>query len=209
VSQVKRIVLCVLAMLALSAVVASTASAASPAWWVTGKILKTGEKEAVAETTKVTTAFAIKGSGFGVQCPSVKLEKAYIEGENTGAVNSIVTSGCTDTAQPTCKVENPINMKPLSVLLEGNTKSLKLNFTPITGKEVATINVSGSECGPTKIVLEGTMACNYPGVETEATEHELEFTAGSGSTLKALGKTAELTGVDRFWLTSGLKWSAR
>jgi hypothetical protein len=198
--------MCLFVALTLGAVLASTAAATSPAWFVAGKTLKTGEKEAVADTTSVKTAFVIKGSGFGVECKTVQLEKSSLEGENKGAA-TIVDSHCTDITQEDCAVAT-IKTRPLSVLLEGTVKSLKLNFSPTTGKEVTTVNLSGGGCTLTEVRLEGTMACNYPGVETEAFEHELEFTAGSGTKLKAFGLVAEFTGLDGFWLASGKKWSA-
>jgi hypothetical protein len=206
-SLVKRITLCILAILALNAVVVSAASAASPAWWVEGKPLESGVKEAIAETTTVTSAFVIKGSSLGVECPTVRFDEAYIEGEKLRKEKSIVFEGCKVTGQPSCKVAT-IETGPLTATLEGTKEHFKLKFKPTSGTEIATITISGSGCTGS-LVIDGTMACNYPKVEAESTNHILEFTLTSGSELKHGSEEITLKGTDEFWLKSGKKWSVR
>jgi hypothetical protein len=206
-SRFKRIAPCLLVALALSAAVASAASAASPAWWVAGTVLKAGEQQALAEATTVTEAFVIKTTKGTVKCPSLRLEKSLIEGEKARSDHAMILEGCQDVTQPSCTV-GTIKFKPLSSVLEGETGKLKLNFKPTSGEEVTTITISGSGCEAT-IPITGTMACNYPGVETEAVSHKLEFTASSGSKLKAFGSEAELKGNVTFKLVSEKMWSAR
>jgi hypothetical protein len=209
---IKRIILCLLATSMLNAAIAAGASAASPAWWIAGSQLKTGETAAVAETTEVATKFVVEGvlegKSYGVECDSVQLEGAVLEGEKTGK-NVLVLSKCTDIGHPNCKVA-PIKSQPLSVVLEGEkTEKFKLNFKPTFGTEVATIKFSG-ECAFSSIPIRGTMACNYPKVETEARVHELEFTTSSGSHLEGPLKTeVKFTGLDGFWLASEKKWSVK
>jgi hypothetical protein len=207
-SRVKKLTSCLVAVLALAAISASAASAASPAWWVAGNPLATGATEAVAETTTVTEPFVIKAPGFKMECKSVKLEKGSIEGEKTGNAVIIVTN-CEVTTQPACIV-GTITTKPLKLLLKGTSPNFKLNFEPVSGTEVATVHYSGSGCTlPASVVIAGSMQCNYPGVETEATEHVLEFTTGSGSKLELGGVSITFSGIDRFWLASNKKWSVK
>jgi hypothetical protein len=210
VSPIKRIILPLLAISMLSATFASAASAASPAWWRAGSPLKTGETAAIAETTEVATPFRVEIGSYGIQCDSVRLEGTFLEGEKTGKGHSIVLSGCTDLTQPSCEVAT-IKSAPLSLVLEGEkTEKFKLNFKPTSGTEVATVKISGSSCSFSKIVLTGSMACNYPKVETEARVHELEFTTSSGTNLKAEGTLeAKFTGLDDFWLVSEKNWSVK
>jgi hypothetical protein len=203
---IKQITLCLLAVFALSAVLASAASAASPAWWVEGSLLAAGKTEAVAETTTVAENFVVKDKSFGVECTSVQLEKTSIEGEKTAKLEAIVLKGCKDLTQSHCEVAT-IKTNPLTATLEGTSEHFKLNFKPTKGESVATVHFSGSECTFSSIVLHGSMACNYPKVESEAVIHELEFTASSGSKLEALGEEVELRGFDDFWLKSEKKWS--
>jgi hypothetical protein len=205
--SIKQVALCLLAVFALSAIVASAASAASPAWWVEGSLLAAGKTEAVAETTTVAENFVVQDHSFGVECTSVQLEKTSIEGEKTAKLEAIVLKGCKDLTQPHCEVAT-IKTNPLTATLEGTTGHFKLNFKPTTkGEPVETVHFSGSECTFSSIVLHGSMACNYPKVESEAVIHELEFTASSGSKLEALGEEVELRGFDDFWLKSEKKWS--
>ena len=85
-----------------------------------------------------------------------------------------------------------------------------MTFAPAKGEPVARIELSGGECSVTSVELTGTMACNYPGVESEAIDHELEFTTGSGSKLEALGGSVTLTGLDVFWLAlPKTEWSVK
>lgn len=207
--RIKQITLCLLAVSALSAIAAS-ASAASPLWVVAGSPLKAGATLALAETTTVSNPFVIEAAGYGVKCESIQLEKSFIEGEKTSQT-VIVMSSCKDLTQPNCAVAT-ITTKPLTATLEGTTGKFRLNFKPTSGTEVTTVHFSGSECSFASIPIEGTMACNYPKVETEAVIHELEFTATSGSKLKArtiVTVEATLVGTDEFWLASGKKWSVQ
>lgn len=208
--SVKGITLCIVAMLMLSAVAATAASAASPAWWVAKSQLKTGAKEAVANTTKVNKPFVIEGGPIKVECTSIALEEAVIEGENTGHEHAIVFKGCEDVTQKPCTVISTTS-DPLKETLEGKTGSFKLNFEPTSGKEVGTVILSGSGCTATKLILVGSMACEYPNVETEAFAHVLDFTLTSGTKLEALGLgiKVKLTGENEFWLASEKLWSAR
>jgi hypothetical protein len=214
-SRAKWITLCLLAILALCAIVSSAASAASPAWWVNGKLLAVGETAAVAETTEVTTAFTVKSTVVSGECKAVKVKTGDIEGEKQAAVNSLVFSECVDLTEPTKCTTTGFSTKPLSIALEGTTGNLKLKFKPTSGVEVFTIIVSnktGQICHVAGTFhVDGTMACTYPKVETEAEKHELVFSAASGSKLTvAEGELPlELAGNVLFWLFPKLGWSAK
>lgn len=204
-SRIKRVALCALAAFTLSAIFASAASAASPAWLVAGSPLATGETEAIAETTEVTRPFVIATALRAIECPSVKFEEAYIEGEKTRKEKAIILEGCTVPTQPSCTVAT-IKTKPLTATLEGTVGNYKLNFKPTSGTEVATITFSGSGCSGS-FVITGSMACDYPEVEEEKQKHILQFTASSGSKLKRGTEEVTLSGEDVFWLSSWKKWS--
>ncbi|HEY3829325.1 MAG TPA: hypothetical protein VGL57_09025 [Solirubrobacteraceae bacterium] len=195
-----------MAMFVLGAVAASAASAASPAWWVAGTLLK--GTEAISETTTVTKAFSITANSYGVECGSVALEGASIEAEKTAKFKAIAFGGCKVLESSSCTVPTTIKTEPLTATLEGTTGHFKLNFAPTTmGKPLVVIKFSGAKCALETATLTGTMACNYPGVETEAIIHELEFTATSGSHLKEGSLEVKLAGIDDFWLTPEKKWS--
>lgn len=210
--RIKQITLCLLAVFALSAIAASAASAASPLWWVAGSPLKAGATLALAETTTVSTPFIIEAEsvGYGVKCESIQLEKSFIEGEKT-AKTVIVFKSCKDLTQKNCAVAT-ITTNPLTATLEGTTEKFRLNFKPTSGTEVTTVHFSGSECSFPSIVIDGTMACNYPNVETEKFSHELEFTKSSGSNLETtiiVPTKVKMTGIDKFWLASEKNWAVR
>ena len=203
----------VLAALVVSALLASSASATTPQWIVEGKALEKGATEAIAKSTTVTESFSIKTTVAGVmlkvQCTNVTLPGSLIEGERTRKDNSFEMEGCSLASGPaTCHVPATIKLKPLTSTLEGTAGSFKLKFVPTTETEVMTITFSGAECPLTavKLVIEGTMSCNYPGVETEQVNHVLEFSLTSGTELKRAGEKVTLTGKDEFWLTSSKKW---
>jgi hypothetical protein len=209
-TRAKQILLCLLVCLALGAAGAPAASAASPAWWVEGSPLASGATEAIAETTEVLRPFVVRVSSFSVECRLVKVKSGVIEGENKAGVKALVAEGCS-TSVPGCTIAgSTIETKPLSILLEGSRGALKLNFKPVPGPEMETVNFTGSGCALGRQVIDGTMACDYPEVETEKTSHLLEFTSTSGSKLETSTKlAAELSGLDSFWLSLPKKWSAK
>jgi hypothetical protein len=209
-SGARQFILLALAILVSTVAFTSSAQATSPAWTVEKVTLGVGMKENIAETTTVTEEFVIKGSTWGVKCPSVKFSAAFIEGEKTRKEKSIILEGCKAIGS-SCKVAT-IETEPLTSTLSGTVGHYKLNFKPTSGTTVATITLSGAGC-PGALVVTGTMACNYPSVESEAVNHVLEFTATSGTELKReFEKTSEavtLAGKDEFWLTSKKLWSVK
>lgn len=195
----------VLAMLLLGAVTASAASASSPAWIVEGKALAPGATEAIAESTKVTQVFSIKSGSFGVECPDMSLPESLIEGESTRKDKSFRMESCTVIGAPKC-VAPTIALEPLTSTLEGTEGHYKLFFKPTSGTTVAKIKFSGSECVLGTVTITGTMACEYPKVESPGKNHVLEFSLTSGTALKHGSENVTLTGDDEFWLTSGKEW---
>ncbi len=206
-SRASRLMLLLLVALGAIGLNAPLASAASPAWWVSGSLLASGAKEAVAEATKVEEPFRVKVTGLTTECKAITAKEAFIEGEKHAA-GTLVFSECSVVGVENCSIA-PVTTRPLSVTLEGPKGSLKLNFKPAEGKVIYTATLSGSGCPVKTVTVEGSMACNYPDVEKESLEHELEFSLSSGTEIKANGKTAELTGIDKFKLKSGNLWSAR
>jgi hypothetical protein len=209
VSPIRRTIPCLLTVLLLGAVVTSSAAAASPAWWIAGTLLKAKSTAAVAETTNVTTAFSITSPAAGFECRGIKVEKAFIEGEKTAKGKSIVFESCKLTKPATCSIPATDPSEPLTATLEGTTGHIKLNFAPTTGTVLVAVAFEGSCALAGERPIKGTMACNYPNVETESVDHLLEFTATSGSVLKLGLEDATFTGIDEFWLEGKPKWSAK
>lgn len=129
----------------------------------------------------------------------------------TAKLKAIAFKNCTATGTSGCTVPSTEETLPLTATLEGTTKNYKLNFAPTTKNVLLEIAFSGSKCifDEETEPVEGTMACNYPGVETESVDHVLEFTETSGSLLKLAGEKAAFTGLDEFWLASKSKWSVQ
>lgn len=205
----KQLLLFLLVSALASLALASSALAASPAWWVNGSLLKTGEREALAETTNVKENFAIDIGSNDIVCSTVTFKHSYIEGEKARSDESIVLGNCTATNE-NCHIATSIKLAPLKSTLISESGETKLRFEPASGSEVATISFTGAKCPLSgKVTIDGTMACNYPGVETEQVEHVLDFTLSSGTNLKVGSTTVTLQGVDGFTLLSGKNWSAR
>jgi len=201
----------VLALLVLGAAFASSASATTPAWIVAGSPLAAGKTEPLAESTNVKETFAIKtkvaGASVKVECTGMSLPASLIEGERTRKDNPFEMEGCTFTGPASCTIPATFPLKNLTSTLEGTAGAFKLKFVPASGTAVMSIAVSGAGCALAgEFVIEGTMSCNYPGVETEQQNHTLEFSLTSGTELKHGTEKVTLTGKDEFWLTSGKKW---
>jgi hypothetical protein len=199
----------VLAALVASALFASTASATTPQWIVEGKALA-GEEQ-LAESTKVTETFAFKtvvaGASLKIACTGMTLPSSVIKGERTRIDNPFRMEGCTLTGPPACSIPGSFELKPLTSTLEGTAGSFKLKFVPTSGTLVMSVNISGAGCALTgPFEVKGTMSCNYPGVETEAKNHVLEFSLTSGTELLHGTDKVTLTGKDEFWLTSNKNW---
>jgi hypothetical protein len=205
-SHFKQIQLLLLAILAIGMLGVSASAQATPTWWVEGKALAASETEAIAETTNVLKAFVIKTPKLAIECTTVALEKSLVEGTKARTDQSMIIGGCKLVGVSGCTVA-AIKSKPLSSVLEGTTGKLKLNFKPTSGTEVATVSISGTGC-PGSFVLTGTMACEYPGVETESVDHILDFSVESGSKLLVGEEKVVFSGEDEFWLELNLKWSA-
>lgn len=204
-SKVRTIVLGLLGVLALSAVAAPVASA-SPRWWVGEKLLA-GEA-ALAEATNVTKPLVMKTSKFSFECKKVKIRNGVIESASSRKEKAEVFEECS-VSTPECKLATT-ETKPLKATLEGSTGAIKLKFEPQTGTEIGTVEITGASCAiKGSYTISGTMVCNYNGVETESTEHPLEFTPTSGSEVKLNTLSAEFTGTDKVSLASGQMWSAR
>lgn len=188
----------------------------APVWWVEKGLLS--GSEAIAEATTVTTPFELAMTGkdivepFTIQCTGVKIRGGMIEAPSARSEKAVVYEGCSVPGKPTCVV-GTTETEPLTATLEGPAGAEKLRFVPQSGAEIATYHVTGCAVfGAYK--ANGVMICNYGGVETEALEHPLEFTAASGSnvTYQFNGKPKEtaapFTGTDKVHLQSGKNWSA-
>jgi hypothetical protein len=209
-SKIRLIMLGVLVLFCFSA--AEVASASAAEWWVKGHLL-TGAEE-LATRTRVTSHFTIKSAKISVECSEISVKNGFIEQHNGNRIESLVFEGCGVPGEPGCKVA-PVASEPLVFPLEGEKGSLRLNFIPKTGTKigVVTITTSGTcaRTGSFKLTS-GTkkgMICNYPGVETEHSEHELVFNEGSGSEIEINSEKAIFTGDVFFKLTSGDEWSAK
>jgi hypothetical protein len=188
------------------------ASASAAEWWVAGAPL-TGAAE-LATKTHVIKHFTIKSAKISVECSEVSVKKGFIENNNGNRIEALVFEGCSVPGESSCEV-SPIATEPLVFPLEGEKGSIKLNFIPKTGTTfgVVTIKTKGScsKTGSFKLTsgAKKGMICNYPGVETEHSEHELVFNEGSGSEIEINSEKAIFSGEVFFKLASGKNWSAR
>ncbi|HXA54951.1 MAG TPA: hypothetical protein VNV37_08775 [Solirubrobacteraceae bacterium] len=210
---VKTVQWSLLLLLAISAVAAAPASAASPEWWVEGSEI--AKAETIAETVAIKQAPTLTvGSIATIVCSTIKVKNGIIRPGNSNS-GTFAFESCSVVSQPNCEVPN-FSSEPLVFPLEGSGAKLKLNFQPASGRTLAVlvINSSGGTCAVAKTytITDGTskgMACNYPGVETEKTEHELVFNSETGSEA-FVGSTKVLFEGDFFAkLSSGHKWSVK
>jgi hypothetical protein len=197
--------------MAVSAGFSAAAQAAEGSWWVMEAQLK-GTAE-LAETTKVVSNFKLEMHGegilFTIECEGVKIKGAKIENANERSDPGDTFEKCLAVGKPECTV-SASTAQPLKAVAEGTTGAFKLKFAPKTGTEIGKWTVSGSLClEKGSYFADGTMDCNYKGVETEATEHPLEFTATSGSNVKVGGVSSKFTLTYEDKLASGQKWSFR
>jgi len=211
-SRTRFILLGLMSAVALSAVMATSALAAAPEWWVEGSVIKVAEK--IAPKGNLLTPIIIKSSKVTIECTEDTVKNGFIGPGNKNSMESLVMGGCKIPTLPSCVIptveSNPL-VFPL-IRLEEKGK-IKLNFTPETGKLLAKITVKG-ECaakGSYELTVgeKAGMQCEYPGVETEKKEHELNFSEGAGSELLLNGEKAILTGIVHFGLASGKLWSAK
>jgi hypothetical protein len=213
-SRVRPLLISLLGAVALGAILAPIASAASPEWWIEKSLFGEG-KEALAETTAVTTPFKLGASAkegsvkFVIECEGVKLKKAAIEGPSSRSEEAVIFEKCIAVGKPECTVAT-IESKPLMAALEGSPGAITLKFKPKSGSEIAAYTISGAKCAVAgSYRADGTMICNYSGVETESSEHPLEFTSTSGSKVTVGGIPVEFTGTDKVHLASNKLWSAQ
>lgn len=211
-SRASAILLSLLALLVFGAAMAAPAFA-SPEWWVSGNPLSGSEKLAGSPT--VVKPFVIASSAFKIECSKVGLVGGVIEQTNKNILKSFEFSSCIVVGNTKCEVVS-FKTEPLNFPLQGEKGNLKLNFQPTSGSLVALITIKeiGATCsakGTHKLTSgpKSGMVCNYPAVETESIEHELQFGEGSGSEVALDGNAATFTGVIKFSLESGSKWSAR
>jgi hypothetical protein len=210
---VKSVQLSLLLLVVISAVAAAPASATSPEWWVEGSEIAKAETVAEAVTIKQAPTFKV-GSIVTVTCSTVKVKHGIIRPGNSNN-GTFAFESCSVASQSHCEVPN-FSSEPLVFPLEGTGAKLKLNFQPASGRTLAVVVVknSGGTCAVanTYPITSGTskgMACNYPGVETEKTEHELVFNSETGSEA-FFGSTKVLFEGDFFVkLSLGNKWSAK
>jgi hypothetical protein len=200
--------LVLLGTFAFSAISAGVASAEAPQWWVAEKLL-TGTS-AVAEATNVTAPMKIETAGLTFECKKVKVKNGFIEAPGKVLDESEVFEECSVVGQSGCSIPTTESF-PLKATLERVGEAIKLKFeAQAAGNELAVFKINGAGCTVTGTYkIDGTMVCDYPGVETESLEHPLEFTATSGSKVKVGTLSATFTGTVKVWLASGQKWSAR
>jgi hypothetical protein len=201
----------VLAALVVSALFASSASATTPVWIIEGAHLEKNATQALAKTTNVTETFSIKlsvaGTPIKIGCTGMALPQSLIKGESTREDNSFEMTSCTFTGPASCSMPASFKLQPLTSTLEGTAGAFKLKFAPTAGTTAMKIPITGEKCAIAgKLEVTGTMSCNYPGVETEAVNHVLEFSLTSGTELKFGSSEVTLTGKDEFWLANSKKW---
>lgn len=169
----------------------TTAMPESAKWWVEGKLLE-GE-EAIAEETTVlpTEPFKLKLEGkevgsFTIVCKGIKIKHGRIEAPGARSEEAVVFEKCEVEGKPECIVANT-ESKHLNAQLEGVPSAIKLKFGTDEWQRNRGVPYHGTAACKVQgfYRANGTMDCNYNGVETESAEHSLEFTETSGSKSKS------------------------
>jgi hypothetical protein len=216
-SKARSLVFCLFCVFVVGAVNAASAAALTPEWWIQGKVLTAEEK--IAEQPKIVKALTMTDKLLTVECPSVKVVNGVVKPNNKNTIKALVFEGCTVVGDANCEVPT-FDTNPLVFPLEdptGEKGKIKLNFRPETGNTLAVVTIV-SKKGVTCIFAgkselrsgeEAGMVCEYPEVEKERVEHELQFTKTSGSKVKLGGEEATFLGEIGFRLPSGKEWSAR
>jgi hypothetical protein len=214
-SKTKAVLIGLTVVCALSGVMATSALASSPEWWVNGKVISKEEK--LNSKTTVLEPFVISTVKFSAKCKEVTIVNGVIRPGNTNnTIESLEFGLCEIASQPQCVLKG-VKTVPLSFTLENPEKkeeANKINFVPKSGSLLAEFTITGAGCpvAGTWVIKSGAkagMVCNYPGVEVESLEHELNFGEKSGSELFVNGEKATLAGIDHFSLASGNKWSVK
>jgi hypothetical protein len=232
-----------LALFAFSAVAATAAQAEeAPYWSIEGTRLaagKTAELTVKGTNNQVLTAATVK-----VTCTALAtLAGAVLLGSEPGEPGknneTLHYTGCTVTGNGTpCEVENKeITSKPLTSELAyaSNKKSLVVEFTPATGKKLATLKFTGTGCTESEVQVEGQAVAGaftdaatpvlleLPNAVTpagsfllkivEATKTKIWLIKGGTGTevetseLKSFGHESTLSGTALISLASGKTWS--
>ena len=214
-SRTKAVFIGLAIVCALSGVMATSALASSPEWWVNGKVISKEEK--VTSHATVIEPFFISSPKYSAKCKEVTIVNGVIRPGNTNnTIESLEFGLCEIVKQPQCGLKG-VKTVPLSFTLENPEKkpeANKINFVPKSGSTIAEFTITGSECPVAgKVAIKSGekagMVCNYPGVEVESLEHELNFGEKSGSELTIGGENVTFVGIDHFSLVSGNKWSVK
>jgi hypothetical protein len=213
VKAVRTVQLSLLLLMVIGAVAAAPASATSPEWWVEGSEIAKAETIAEAVTIKQAPTFKV-GTIATVTCSTIKVEHGIIRPGNSNN-GTFAFETCSVVGATHCEVPN-FNSEPLKFPLEGTGAKLKLNFQPVSGNTLAVVVIKsvGGTCSVanTYTITSGTskgMACNYPGVEMEKTEHELVFNSETGSEIFVGSIHVVFEGEFFIKLSLGKKWSAK
>ena len=193
------------------ALFASSAWTTTPIWIIEGSPLSSGAEQPLAKTTNVTETFTIKttvaGANIKVACTGMALPHSLIKGESTREDLPFEMSGCAFSGPASCSMPSSFKLQSLTSTLEGTAGAFKLKFVPKAGSTAMKIPITGASCAIAgEMEVTGSMSCNYPGVETEAVNHVLEFSLTSGTELFFGSNKVTLTGKDEFWLSNSKKW---
>jgi len=204
---------------AFSAVTANAAMAA-PHWNVNGSPLGAGETAAVAEKVELSGAstLTVPGLNITLHCTELNAHNGFIEGPDTGEVESLGFSNCEVEKAPGCQVQSfgapagTINTDSVTGRLE-TIKTAKdgevtyAMFTPVEAEFVfieITRKAGGGGCGVSgEYEVEGTAALkvntgtNATYLEGEASQTLQE---ASGQTLLFGAKPSFLTATGKLML---------
>jgi hypothetical protein len=139
-------------MMALFAVVAFSAMAtasASAGWFVEGKELAQGAKEALTNTAKVDSlaTLNIPAVGIKIKCEGLDGEDALIIGTEKGLAKSLIFTGCAVTEPATgCALEKAeVPTVAVNALVTLGTKESDLvTFAPETKSEFAKLHFASA-----------------------------------------------------------------
>jgi hypothetical protein len=220
-SRSKLFLLSLLALCALSTGFSASADA-TPEWWVAGGVIKTAEK--LTTKVEVPEPIVFQSGAITIECSKLEVTGGFVRPKNENSAESLVFSECKVPGDATCVVET-IKTKALKFPLAGTAGAISLNFAPTTENVIATFKITSCTNKATsgeKVIKSNSktgigMKCDYPGVESEQLNHELEFSAKSGSELEiesepkgeAKSEPLSLLALVKWALASAKKWSAR
>ncbi|HSZ69172.1 MAG TPA: hypothetical protein VK756_02305 [Solirubrobacteraceae bacterium] len=189
---------------------AFTATAAVAAEWKIAGAAIPAAGEALIEPTAIVEEPEIVSAELNVRikCKGLNLKKAKIVPANTGSVESLALTGCTELEPAKCKTEAELASEPLVLTVAlGAVPKDKLVIAPAAGKTLMAISFLGGECAIAgEKPLNGEMTVTLPEGQTELVKQEVVANTPAGELMLG-GKSATLKGKATVEVKGSKNWS--